>query len=209
MNPNSAAKISTANEAGSSPHMTTWVVCVVAAIGVAVLAQYLSPAVTEWLRWEHTASFSQGWRPVTGHFVHLSATHGAFNIAAILLVWRLFLKDWQQGDVLLMALSIPLTGLLLFLADLHWYVGFSGVLHGWFLLGAVRVWHAQKIFAAALVLGLLLKLWFEPNNPFAASEAEMIGGPIAYVAHQLGVLAMVILLICQFAAITLWDRVRR
>lgn len=166
--------------------------------------QYYLPPVVESLRWQSGSLVSEPWRLLTGHFVHLSVTHLLLNTAAFLLLWLLFLNDWRAGDGFLMLYTLPITAWLLIYSELDWYVGLSAVLHGWFLLGCLRVWRTQPRLAVFMLLILVAKLIWEPNNPGAAAEAELIGGPIAYVAHKLGALAMILV----FACAALWDRVR-
>lgn len=185
--------------------MAFWMWAVVCLLLLAILWQWLNPSLVPVLRWQPEALNGEYWRLLSGHFVHLGTTHGLLNVVALLLVWRLFVTDWSPQDPLLMLLSLPFTGLLLLVSDLTWYVGFSAVLHGWFLLGALRVWPVQRYFSAVMLVLLLAKLVWEPNNPAAAAEVELIGGPIAYVAHQAGVVAMILL----FACWGLWDKVRR
>lgn len=205
MTPNGAAKFtSTAKQPVGLACMAVF-----AGISVCLALQFFVPSVTDWLRWQSTDLFTQPWRLVSGHFVHLSTAHGLLNLAALALVWRLFVMDWKRCDGMLLLASIPLTGLLLGFSNLGWYVGFSGVLHGWFLLGALRVFTQQRTLSVVMLASLVLKLWLEPGNPLGAGEEAFIGGPVAYVAHQLGTLAMVLLVVFQFAATALWDRVRR
>lgn len=181
-------------------------VCIIVAVGL--LLRELNPLAIDYLVWQPRAIDDQYWRLFSGHLVHLGAIHGLLNIAACLLIWRLFVADWQRHDVYLLFFSLPLASVLMLWSELDWYLGLSGVLHGWFLLGAVRLWPQQKLFAGLLLLGLAAKLYWEPQNPAAAIEMQWIGGPIAYVSHQIGALAMLILLLLQFAGAQLWDRVR-
>lgn len=177
---------------------------------LALLVQWVWPSAAPVLRWQPDGLQGEYWRLLSGHFVHLSLRHAAMNIAALLLLWAFFFKDWRPGtDVVLMVLSLPLTALLLWFSDYSWYVGFSAVLHGWFLLGALRLWASQRGFSLLLVVVLLCKLVWEArwgvSSPMAAAEAEFIGGPVAYVAHQAGAVAVILLFSCA----CLWDRVRR
>lgn len=179
-------------------------------LGLAVVAllQFYFPPLSDSLRWQADLVWLQPWRLLTAHFVHLSVTHMLLNAAAFVMVWLLFLNDWRAGDSILMLLTLPLTSLLLLWSSLEWYVGLSAVLHGWFLLGCIRVWSQQR-WLALLMAGLLLaKLWLEADTPFAQAEAEMLGGPIAYVSHKLGTLAALFIWFTVFAFTTLWDRVR-
>jgi rhomboid family GlyGly-CTERM serine protease len=186
-----------------------WMLAVMAMVALTLLCQTIAPNAVDALRWQSDALSGQYWRLWTGHFVHLGFIHGLLNLLACLLIWLIFVADWRRIDGFLMFASLPLTGILLAGSELDWYVGLSGVLHGWFLLGAVRVWPQQKVFAGLLLLGLAAKLYWEPQNPAAAIEMQWIGGPIAYVSHQVGALAMLVLLLLQFAGAQLWDRVRR
>lgn len=166
--------------------------------------QYFLPPISESLRWQADSLSGEPWRLVSGHFVHLSVTHLLLNAVAFLLIWLLFLNDWRAGDGFLLLFTLPVTGLLLIYSELDWYVGLSAVLHGWFLLGCLRVWRTQRGLAVFMMLILAAKLVLEPYNPSAGAEAELIGGPIAYIAHKLGTLALILV----FACAALWDRVR-
>lgn len=168
------------------------------------LLQFYLPPVTESLRWQSDLVLIELWRLITGHFVHLSVTHSLLNAAAFTMIWLLFLNDWRAGDGNLMLATLPLTSLLLLVSSLQWYVGLSAVLHGWFMLGCIRLWATQRKLAVVMLVVLLLKLVLEPYNPSAMTEAELIGGPIAYEAHKLGTLAMILVFSCT----VLWDRVR-
>lgn len=204
-----AAKISAPSAVLGDPQIRRCFVALALCLLLALGLQIASPSLLDGLRWQPGAIQGQYWRLVTGHFVHLSATHALLNLAALLLLYWLFQRDWRAGDQWLLLLSLPVTGLLLAYSQLTWYVGLSGVLHGWFLLGALRLLSQQRGLAVLMLLGLLLKLYLEPHNPLTPAEEAWLGGPVAYIAHRIGSIAILICLTLQFAGAWLWDRVRR
>src|SRR5687768_13696222 len=48
------------------------------------------------LRYDRTAlAHGEGWRLVTGHFVHLSLAHAVLNSLGVALLWALFARDYS------------------------------------------------------------------------------------------------------------------
>jgi len=146
----------------------------------------------EWGRFEREGvAGGELWRLVTGHLVHLSWGHLWMNLIALLLMAALFddsmeARDWVLAGVL-GAAAIDL-GLMLAHADLGWYVGLSGVLHGLMVVGGFGLIRSASPIGYILLAGLLCKLvWEQVSGPLPFSESTT-GGPVLTEAHLYGTL---------------------
>ena len=147
-----------------------------------------SLAVNHALRFEREAVLNgEVLRTLTGHLVHLGFNHALINAAACVVLGWLFphamgFREWLitlLGSAL--AISIGLT----WLVPVDWYVGFSGVLHGLFvvyvLLGEMR-W----TWRLGLLAGLTVKLLYEVFWGASPATEAFIGGNVIENAHWLG-----------------------
>lgn len=129
------------------------------------------------------------WRLVSGHLVHLGPSHFAMNVLAlaILVVVLPALATWRQWlfCFLLSALSIDI-GLFVFQPAVSWYVGLSGVLHGFWTSGVLLALHARRFEAVPLAILLLLKLGYEFLFGPIPLSGEVAAGPVVSVAHAWG-----------------------
>jgi len=129
------------------------------------------------------------WRLLTGHLVHLGASHFALNAAGLALVWYLvgdaFTRIGWAWVALASIIAID-SGFWLLNPGLRWYVGLSGLLHG--LLAAGLVVSATKERKEIVLLAILLvaKLaWEQLGGPLPGSESSS-GGPVVVDAHLYG-----------------------
>jgi rhomboid family GlyGly-CTERM serine protease len=157
-------------------------------------------------RFDRTAiSAGEFWRLASGHFVHLGGPHLALNAAGLALVWFLVgqVFDGRQWLLVLgMSLLTMDLGLWFLNPGLDWYVGLSGLLHGFLAAGLVarlRRPDRETLILAALVLGKLV--WEQLSGPMPGSE-NTAGGPVVVDAHLYGALGGVL------AALVLQIRVR-
>lgn len=131
------------------------------------------------------------WRLLSGHFVHLNWSHFGLNMAGLFMLWLFFRHYQRQIDWLRAILLIALLCSAGLYADgqLTSYVGFSGVLHGLFVLGALYERRRYPL-SGWVLLGLLLGklLWEQWQGALPGSEA-MSGGRVAVNAHLYGALA--------------------
>lgn len=161
--------------------------------GIALLIAIGGPTVGDALRYEREAVLGgQIWRLVTGNLVHLGWSHLLLNLAGLALIWALFrqaLGAWAWIITFMVcALGVGL-GMLLLNARIGWYVGLSGVLHGFFAAGAVA---ARDINPGtkALILGLLgAKLLWEQVYGSLPGTTAAAGGNVIVDAHLYGALA--------------------
>ncbi|WP_420429730.1 rhombosortase [Algiphilus sp.] len=141
---------------------------------------------------------AQWWRMWSGHLVHWTPYHFALN-ALGLLVWVLLCpRRWTltQWIVILAWLGGGVSlWLLLVQPDMIRYAGFSGVLHGLFLMGLVPQAARRDRIALLCLLYLVVKIIWEQALGVPLSDAERIGAAVATDAHLAGVLAAVMLLL--------------
>ncbi len=159
------------------------------------------------LRYDHPAiADGEYWRLLTGHFAHLGYQHLLLNLAGLLLVWLLVgrhhnTRQWYTVS----ATSIAIMGLGFWLldADMRWYVGLSGLLHGLLLAGGIsgiRSLPGESMVICAVVVGKLL--YEQLVGPLPGSEA-VAGGAVIVNAHLYGAVGG------GMAAFFFWHRVRR
>jgi rhomboid family GlyGly-CTERM serine protease len=134
----------------------------------------------------------EGYRLVTGHWVHLDWAHALLNVAGL---WLLAVLDagrtglrWQALRCLLLCLAVG-GALYACNPEVGWYVGLSGVLHGLFVIVLVQIVLRQRTDPlAALVLALLIgKLAWEHYH--GALTQGLLQTPVIVAAHSYGALA--------------------
>lgn len=167
---------------------------------VVLLPALLGTAAVELLRFDRSGiADGELWRLVSGHLVHLGWPHLILNVAGLLLVWLLAgdqytLRQWIV--VLLGSLLGVSSGLWYLDADLEWYVGLSGVLHGLLLAGlipGVRTLSGESLTIAVVVIG---KLAYEQLvGPLPGSESTA-GGAVVVNAHLYGAVGGVLAALC-------------
>jgi rhomboid family GlyGly-CTERM serine protease len=163
---------------------------VLALIAMSLLLGLGGDAAREWARYERQAIESgELWRLLSGHLVHLGAGHLMLNVAALVMIrllvdGSLSAAGWV-GAALAAALAID-AGLYFIAADVGWYVGLSGVLHGLLAAGAMAMLRPYPAIGAALLIGLVAKLaWEQAVGPLPLSESTA-GGPVIVAAHLYG-----------------------
>ncbi|GHF01878.1 rhombosortase [Thalassotalea profundi] len=133
----------------------------------------------------------QWWLLFTGHLLHTNDMHLAMNSAAVILLWALhgqfFTFKSYVAIWLLIALGTSL-GLYLFSPSMLSYVGLSGVLHGFFVIGACKdIQHKEKT-GYLLLVAVIIKVAYE--QVFGPSEEviQLIEANVAIDAHLYGLI---------------------
>lgn len=128
------------------------------------------------------------WRAISGHFIHLGWRHLIMNVVALLLLAALFERAWRATDIVLGGLfcaALISTGLYFFHPQVGWYVGYSGILHGLFVIASLRLLPTEPKYAALLILGVALKLAYEMLFG-SAQDPEWLGGAVVEQSHFWG-----------------------
>lgn len=168
---------------------------------LAVVVALAGEGVAETLRYQRSGlQGGEWWRLFTGHLVHLGWSHLWLNLAGLVLVGALvgqaFSTSHWWGVVVTTMLGIS-CGLLLWLPQLAWYVGLSGVLHGMLVAGSLRMALQGEREALLIVLIVACKVaWELWQGPLPGSR-EAAGGEVVVEAHALGCLSGAIYVAAQ------------
>ena len=168
-----------------------WRLALPLAIGLAAaLAELGGDSLRLALRYEREGLGSgEFWRLVTGHLVHLGPAHAAMNLVALAVMAFLFGRLLTRLDWLLASLASALVidaGLYWLSPGIEWYVGLSGVLHGFWAAASVRAFAERRREAWALTALLLLKLGYETFAGPVPLSGQVAAGPVIAVAHLYG-----------------------
>lgn len=161
-----------------------------------ILIQALGEETNITLRYDREAIFNhEWWRLITGNLAHLSWSHLWMNLAGLVMIWLIYDRQlkltWWLLNVFLCSLFVSL-GLLTFNAELHWYVGLSGTLHGLIMTGVmINVLNKERLDIILLVIISGKLIWEQISGPLPGS-AETAGGPVIVDAHLYGAIAGVV-----------------
>lgn len=129
------------------------------------------------------------WRLVSGHLVHLGWGHLWPNLTALVVIGFLFEGTLRTTDWLLTALvaggAIDV-GLFFLDPGVRWYVGLSGVLHGFVAAGAFELALRRQALGVILGVALSAKIVFEQTVGPVPLTAGAVGGPVIVAAHLYG-----------------------
>jgi len=132
------------------------------------------------------------WRVFTGHFFHTNFTHLLFNTFAIILLWALHGQFYTNKHyILLFIFSASVISSTIYWLDpqMERYVGLSGVLHAFFVWGALHdIKHKDKT-GYLLLLGVLLKIVHEQVYGASNDISALIEASVAIDAHLWGAVA--------------------
>ncbi len=175
-----------------------------ACLTMALLIGALSLAgeqVTELLRYDRMAIIrGEYWRIITGHLVHAGVAHTALNMAGLILIAALFPEPiplaWWLWRLILLCAAV--TALIFWrVPELDWYVGLSGVLHGFFVLGFWWLYRSGDRLSLLFLAVLLSKLiWEHFQGPISSNE-ELVGVPVLVEAHSFGAFSALIYLLLR------------
>lgn len=138
------------------------------------------------------------WRMLTGHLVHNNIYHLLSNAAMVLLLSQLEQHSAMYRLIELLAISLLISlGFYVYYPDLQYYVGFSGVIHGYIVI--LLFGHASSSFKIAFwgAMILVVKLLIEQLGLYPNGNTErLIGVRVATEAHLMGAVFGVFL--CAF-----------
>ena len=178
-------------------HTTTPIIFMVLMIAMHLLEPYSS----EWFGFYIEKVMSgEWWRIVSGQLLHTNTNHLLLNLSGLLLIWALHGEHYSARHLALsILLHLVLIGILLVIfADYGHYAGFSGVLHGLLIYGAIIDIIKQDKTGWLLLVGVSAKVAYE--NVIGASEEteELIGAAVATEAHLIGIIAGCLIALSYF-----------
>ncbi|ROV59429.1 rhombosortase [Vibrio ponticus] len=136
------------------------------------------------------------WRILSGNFTHTNFTHLAMNISALWVIAFIFRPSAVSYSILLIMISLAV-GLGILLTPIQGYVGLSGTLHGLFAFYALTEALQGRKSSWLLVVGVVMKVFWELSIGSPASTAEMINARVAVEAHLIGLVSGCLLAIVQ------------
>ncbi len=159
-------------------------------VAVLLLPEINGDAARAVLRYERVAiAAGQWWRLITAHFVHIDLEHTLLNVMGVVLMWAIFARDLAPRQWLIVTTVVLLTidaGLWFHDSGVAWYVGASGLLHGFMAAGTCVHVRRGDLDGWILVVFIVFKLGYEQLHgqlPFAQS-----GMPVVVNAHLYGAL---------------------
>ena len=167
--------------------------CFTFLLGSLLLALGIFAQITEPLMQFDRTLVNQGqwWRLMTSQLIHYGIYHLAMNIIALLLCGYILLRQLtliSYSGLLIVCISGVGAGLYYGETDLHFYAGFSGVLHGFIFAGLILNWREAPWFYALASLALVGKLFNEQSAGFDTNH-PLLPVPVAVDAHLYGTLS--------------------
>ncbi len=166
--------------------------CLAALVVLLMLPALLGERAVHALRYERGAIASgEVWRWLSGHWVHHNGTHLLMNLAGLVLLWGLYVRDaalWAWCAVVCAAACAVSGGLWLLDPEVLWYLGLSGVLHGIWAAAAVFAWRRWPTEAVVTATLLAVKLGVEHARGPWVGVALDHSLPVIVDAHLFGAL---------------------
>ena len=158
----------------------------------------------DWFKYDRLAiEAGEYWRFITAHVVHLSNSHLNLNMLGFVLTWLLVGRNYTVPEWLFVTvISVLLQSLGFWYLDTNmlWYVGMSGLLHGYMIAGAAKGLKTLRTESTVLAGLVVLKLIYEQfAGPLPGSESTS-GGNVVVNAHLYGAMGGAL------AAFVLWRR---
>lgn len=131
------------------------------------------------------------WRLFSANFLHSGWNHLWLNLTAFIVIYSLFFKYLSNSawwfTTIFSSLGITLS-IYIFMSELGWYVGLSGVLHSLVVVGSIAgFYQGRKEFILLLII-VCLKIIFEQFFTPISSTLISIDTKIIVNAHLYGVI---------------------
>ncbi len=134
---------------------------------------------------------SEYWRGFTAHWVHTNWQHLILNATGLILCMTIASPKWPvwRWVVYNMYLAIGISTLFtLRNPELDWYVGYSGILFGIYLLAADNLYRRNRAIALLLGTAIVIKVVLEQFSDIRIGGGDLIGIPVIIDAHLYGLL---------------------
>lgn len=156
---------------------------------LAIAASFQATSGVEWASLNFQAVRNgELWRLVTGHLIHTDWQHYAMNMIGLSLCIVVFRDDlpakhWPLGFVFISLFS----SLAMLFTDVPYdrYLGFSDVLHGWILVGAMAIAHKEPRFTLLIFVLFWMKI-LEEKYQLVFFTSYGVSGNVARESHIYG-----------------------
>ena len=171
---------------------------VIVCTGVIVILQSFGLDAIELFRYENTI-FKTGewWRLLSGHFIHLGWAHLVLNLAGMWIIVFIFHPLVKPMSLLVTTLLLATgtsLGLLLFSSEVVWYIGLSGILHGFITMGAIVNFRSKTWLSILLLAFITTKLLWEQFFADSSTINVIISGKVIYNAHLYGAITGILII---------------
>jgi len=129
------------------------------------------------------------WRIFSAHFIHTNGFHLLLNAIGVLILYGLHGHFYTIKLYFITFVFSGLTsalGVHFYSTHLEKYMGLSAVLHGLFVVGVIQEIKYKENLGKWLLLGLVLKLYYEQFFGANSIVAELIHAQVAVNAHLWG-----------------------
>ena len=138
--------------------------------------------------WQESGQF---WRLLSAHWAHTNWIHFLLNAVGLILCMSIATPNWSVKKWLSYQLILGLGISLLFTMfnpELRWYLGYSGILYGIFLLAAIDLYPRDRLIGILLGAAIVIKITLEQTSDINITSSDIIGSPVIVDAHFYGVL---------------------
>lgn len=132
------------------------------------------------------------WRVLTCHFSHVSWRHLLLNLIGFVFVFSLFFQRYSPAQWISATVFCSVfiaVGFLIFSPNLAWYMGFSGLIHAFLVMGLVaEIKEKRKIYylgLAAVFAKVLMEKYVGPS----VYMRDFLDFRVVADAHVFGVLS--------------------
>lgn len=131
------------------------------------------------------------WRIISGNLIHSGHIHLLFNCLGVLLVWLLYAERFDTTRYL----GVIFVGCLFvgigetYLSNYDSYRGFSGVLHGLLLFGAIADIKRKDTFGWMIFVIIAGKIVIENTTNMSIFAGAIIDDSVAVTSHLFGGIA--------------------
>lgn len=136
------------------------------------------------------------WRIITSHFTHSTWNHFALNMTGLMILTFMFTEVATFWRWLILAIFCSLFCsfcFLLFVPEMHAYVGMSDILHGFLIAYAMLDFKHFKLGNTVLLAGTIGKVIWEQTPYYVEATGAFIGGRVATESHFFGAISGLIL----------------
>ncbi len=161
----------------------------ICAVFLAIAAVFQATSGIEWASLSF-ADVRNGelWRLVTGHLIHTNWQHYAMNMLGLVMCIVVFRDDvaawhWPLSFVFVAVFS----SLAMYYTEVPYdrYLGFSDVLHGWILIGAMAIAHKEPRFFILIFVLFWMKI-LEEKFHLIFFTSYGVSGNVAKESHIYG-----------------------